>query len=725
MKNWRPISLLCAVYKLISGVIAERIKPCLDKIISKSQTGFIKGRYIGESIRTIYDLMHLTEKKKIPGLVMLIDFEKAFDSVSWKFLYSTLALFGFDEAFISWIKLFNNNITAFVLQCGVLSDPIHIGRGCRQGDPISPYLFLLVAEVLNILIENNVDIKGICVGAYSFKMTQFADDTTILLDGSHKSLQTALNTLELFGSLSGLKMNTEKTKMVWIGSRKHCREKLNISADLQWGDEEFSFLGINFSVNLDTIPELNFDIAMNKAKQLLNCWNSRYLTPIGRITVIKTMVLSKFNHLFMSIVTPPKILDELNKLFFFYLWGGKTHKVKQKSVCADYLKGGLRMVNIYNFEKSLKLVWMKNILSKSKSPWNLLLQESCKNLKQMIYIGPEWFQKHRKDVNPFWYDVFENWILFCRNQTVKSGKDLLSSSLWCNRQISSDNIFYVNWFKKGITVLADLLNSSGNFLDPGELKIKYNLKFNILNYYTVKHLVTQFMKNNRLLLKEKLERPHVPFHINVLLNFEKGSKNFYSGLSYYGYENPNNENKWSLVLNTQLHNDFWKIAYKICFKTILDNSYIWFQYRILHRILGTKYYLYKLKLSESFLCGICGQQQESIYHLFAGCEKVLDFWKNITIWFELKLSIKVKFSDIELIFGYQNYDQNFWPLNFILLIARQYIFHCSKYSHDINIYNLQKLVEEKYVEQYTLSKIKDTVHIFNRNWSHWKLLFES
>ena len=132
------------------------------------------------------------------------------------------------------------------------------------------------------------------------------------------------------------------------------------------------------------------------------------------------------------------------------------------------------------------------------------------------------------------------------------------------------------------------------------------------------------MKNNRLLSKEKLERPHVPFHINVLLNFEKGSKDFYSVLSYCDYEHPNNENKWSLVLNTRLHNDFWKIAYKICFKTILDNSYIWFQYRILHWILETKYYLHKLKLSESFLCGICGQQQESIYQLFSGCEKVLD-----------------------------------------------------------------------------------------------------
>ena len=159
-------------------------------------------------------------------------------------------LFGFVKAFIDWIKLFNNNATAFVLQCSILSDPIHIGCGCSQGDPISPYLFLLVAKILNIMIVNNISIKGICVGTQALKMTQFADDTTLLLDGSQSSLETALNIMELFGSLSGLKMNTEKTKIIWIGSKKHCKEKLNISAKLHWGDTEFSFLGIDFSVHL-------------------------------------------------------------------------------------------------------------------------------------------------------------------------------------------------------------------------------------------------------------------------------------------------------------------------------------------------------------------------------------------------------------------------------------------------------------------------------------------
>ena len=79
---------------------------------------------------------------------MLIDFEKGFESLSWKFLYKTLKFFGYDQNFIKWIKLFNTDITAYVMQCGFLSNPINIGRGCRQGDPISAYLFLIGAKFL-------------------------------------------------------------------------------------------------------------------------------------------------------------------------------------------------------------------------------------------------------------------------------------------------------------------------------------------------------------------------------------------------------------------------------------------------------------------------------------------------------------------------------------------------------------------------------------------------
>ena len=134
IKNWRPLSMLSVIYKLASAAIANRIKPYLNGIIDTAQSGFVPGRYIGECTRLVYDLMKFTEDKHIPGMLVLIDFEKAFDSISWSFIYQSLSFLGFPTDIVSWVKLFNNNIKATVTQCGVLSDFIDIEQGCRQGE---------------------------------------------------------------------------------------------------------------------------------------------------------------------------------------------------------------------------------------------------------------------------------------------------------------------------------------------------------------------------------------------------------------------------------------------------------------------------------------------------------------------------------------------------------------------------------------------------------------
>ena len=113
LKNWRPISLLNVVYKLASGCIAERIKGFLDKIIHCDQTGFIKGRFIGENIRLVYDIMHYTEIIQVPGLLMLIDSEKAFDTVSCNFIQDALHFFNFNDSINSWIYTFYNDIKSW------------------------------------------------------------------------------------------------------------------------------------------------------------------------------------------------------------------------------------------------------------------------------------------------------------------------------------------------------------------------------------------------------------------------------------------------------------------------------------------------------------------------------------------------------------------------------------------------------------------------------------
>ena len=122
LKNWRPISLLNTVYKIGSGEIANRIKKVLPTLINNDQTGFIAGRYIGENIRLLFDIMEYAEENDIPGLFLLIDFEKAFDSISWNFLNNILKFFNFGESIQKWVKTFYNNIKSAVNQGGNLSE---------------------------------------------------------------------------------------------------------------------------------------------------------------------------------------------------------------------------------------------------------------------------------------------------------------------------------------------------------------------------------------------------------------------------------------------------------------------------------------------------------------------------------------------------------------------------------------------------------------------------
>ena len=343
LKNWRPISLLNVTYKLASGSIAARLKNILGKIISNTQTGFLSNRFIGESTRLIYDIMNFCENDNKTGLLMLIDFEKAFDSVSWKFIENTLRFLNFGNSFRSWINLLNNNISASVTQCGHLSDFFTIERGCRQGDPIAPYLFIICGQILYMMIDSNSDIKGIEIDGTEYKLTQFADDTTLLLDGTEGSLQSALNTLEIFGSYSGLRMNRDKTRVIWIGRKKISRDKLNTVPQLQWGHSAFDLLGIKFSVNLKEMTELNYNKYIQQSIEIANHWSKRYLTPLGKITVIKTFILSKFIHLFSALPNPPvNIVNKINNVMFKFLWNNKPDKLKRVQITKPIHKAALK-----------------------------------------------------------------------------------------------------------------------------------------------------------------------------------------------------------------------------------------------------------------------------------------------------------------------------------------------------------------------------------------------
>jgi hypothetical protein len=368
LKNWRPLSLLCVPYKLASACIAERIKLILPKIIHEDQQGFMQGRFIGQNIRQLYDVLLETKLRKIPGLLLLVDFEKAFDSVSWNFLQESLTFFNFGSSLRKWVEIFYKGIQSSVLQNGHMSSFFDIGRGCRQGDPLSPYLFLIAAEILGIMIRKNDKIRGIQIEDTHYKLGQYADDTQLYLNGTESSMSEALQTLQLFYGMSGLKINIEKTQAVWIGSKSQCMDMLCKDYKLDWNPRKFKVLGINFSTDVHEIWELNFMDKYNAMQQLLGAWKKRKLTLLGKIAVIKSLAVSKFTHLFLALPNPPThLLKRLVKLLYKYLWNDGNDRIKRNVITKPYKEGGLQMINLEVFIQALKISWLRKIID-NRSP---------------------------------------------------------------------------------------------------------------------------------------------------------------------------------------------------------------------------------------------------------------------------------------------------------------------------------------------------------------------
>jgi len=221
LKTWRHITLLNCDYKIASKAIASRVKAVLQNLVDNDQTGSLKGRSIAEKICLIYNVISYTESKNIPGLLLFVDFEKAFDTFEWAFVEKTLHHFGFGSSSIKWINLFYRDIQSCVINNGFSAGFFDLSRGVRQGCPLSPYIFILCAEVLATAIRKDNEVKGITLGNTERKLSQYADDTTLILDGTQKSLGRSFLLLEKFSEASGLQVRARlhgKRMILALGS---------------------------------------------------------------------------------------------------------------------------------------------------------------------------------------------------------------------------------------------------------------------------------------------------------------------------------------------------------------------------------------------------------------------------------------------------------------------------------------------------------------------------
>ena len=276
-------------------------------------------------------------KENIPGSMIFIDFQKAFDSLEWNFLFSCLEAFGFGPEFIWWVRTLYHNIESCFINNGLATDFFSLERGVRQGDPLSPYFFVVAVETLALAIRQNPEIIGIKIGGEETKLFQYADDTTAVLSDID-SAQALFNLLEVFKNLSGLVINSSKLTECGSG-------RLEIKLGIKWPDEPIKALGVHYSYDIKLLHEKNFIEILDSVKKRINIWSSRGLSIYGKVTIIKSLIIPKFVFISWLLMVLKEIVKELNQMIFKFLWKG-TDKVTRLSTINEYENGGLKMIDL-------------------------------------------------------------------------------------------------------------------------------------------------------------------------------------------------------------------------------------------------------------------------------------------------------------------------------------------------------------------------------------------
>lgn len=675
LKNWRPISLLNQDYKILTKAIAERLKPSLHEIINHNQSGFLKGRYIGQNIVNILDVLYYTEQNEIPGVLISIDFEKAFDKLEWSFIYKCLTYFQFPEKIKFWISTLYNNIQSCVTNNGWQSDYFTLQRGVRQGCPLSPYLFILCSEILALQIRENNNIHGICIGNKTYKVNQYADDTQIFSQFDEVSINEIIQTFNEFTQASGLLINYDKTEVLRLGAVRNTNVKLQTYPELKWTNEQIQILGIIVTTNLTKLNELNFDPIITKMNNIIKIWSRRKLTLMGKVTIIKSLLESQLIYRLSVLPSPQtEYLKKIDKILFDYLWNNKPHKISKDVITQSRQNAGLSMTDIVLKNRALKIAWIKRIIDDSENIISPILNYYCKvDLKYLLEcnLSPEdskccW----AKHPSQFWSDVIYHWCCFnySRSETITDIQQplLLNSNIKINNKV----IFFKELYEKKILYIKDLMDEEKNFYSYEVFQSRYSTKLTFLHYYGI-------IKATKLVIKSNPSTVDKPpsSSLKKLTEMKSVSKEIYITLLNKREMYPSKAyTKIKRHLNLDISKDTFLVLFNNIYITTSSTKLREFQYRLLNSAIVTNQNLMKWGIKDHDRCSFCNSETETTFHLLIKCSVSKTIWSNIFGNIQNTCDLHVQLTDEEIYLGLLNPELRL--LNLVTLVVKQYLYAC-------------------------------------------------
>ncbi|RVW43416.1 Transposon TX1 uncharacterized 149 kDa protein [Vitis vinifera] len=348
--DYRPISLVGSLYKWLAKVLANRLKKVVGKVVSKAQGAFVEGRQILDAVLIANEAIDSTLKNNESGILCKLDIEKAYDKVDWNFILTIMEKMGFGEKWIRWIQWCISTASFSVMINGTPTGFFQSSRGLRQGDPLSPYLFVIAMEVFNVFIKRAVEgdfLSGCRVKGRSEE-----------------------------GAVSGLRINLEKSELIPVG-RVESMDDLAGDFGCSLGSLPTTYLGMPLGAPFKSVTV--WDGVEERFRRRLSMWKRQYLSKGGRATLIRSTLSNLPIYLMSLLCLPSSVRRRLEKIQRDFLWGGgnldhKPHLVRWELVCISKAKGGLGVKSLSLLNKTLLAKWNWRFANEREALWNKVIR---------------------------------------------------------------------------------------------------------------------------------------------------------------------------------------------------------------------------------------------------------------------------------------------------------------------------------------------------------------